>query len=490
MYNMSNDLKKIDKVIAQGPYKDTWESLSNYTVPSWYKKAKFGIFIHWGVYSVPAFGNEWYSRSMYCKGSREFEHHIETYGPQKDFGYKDFIPMFKGEKFDAQKWAELFKEAGAKYVVPVAEHHDGFQMYKSKISHWNAYEMGPKRDVLRELETACKDQGLILGASSHRAEHWFFMGHGKEFDSDVKEPLVRGDFYWPAMPERDHHDLFSEPVPSEEYLQDWLIRTCEIIDEYKPKIVYFDWWIQHSAFRPYIKKLAAYYYNRAHEWGTEVVINYKHDAFLFGTAVPDVERGQFSAVQPYYWQTDTAIALNSWCYTENNNFKNPVDLVCDLVDIVSKNGNLLLNVGPKSDGTISDEDTAVLKGIGSWLKINGEAIYNSSVFRKYGEGPTEITEGQFSDGIKKIFTSEDIRFTVANGCVYAIVLKCSNNGKYCIKTLGKKDASKVANFSGIIDEVSVLGSTQSPQWHRDEDGLFIETDYKSEYPITFKVKLR
>lgn len=490
MYNMSNDLKKIDKVIAQGPYKDTWESLSNYTVPSWYKKAKFGIFIHWGVYSVPAFGNEWYSRSMYCKCSREFEHHIKTYGPQKDFGYKDFIPMFKAEKFDAQKWAELFKEAGAKYVVPVAEHHDGFQMYKSKISHWNAYEMGPKRDVLGELETACKDQGLILGASSHRAEHWFFMGHGKEFDSDIKEPLVRGDFYWPAMPERDHHDLFSEPVPSEEYLQDWLIRTCEIIDEYKPKIVYFDWWIQHSAFRPYIKKLAAYYYNRAHEWGTEVIINYKHDAFLFGTAVPDVERGQFSTVQPYYWQTDTAIALNSWCYTENNDFRNPVDLVCDLVDIVSKNGNLLLNVGPKSDGTISDEDTAVLKGIGSWLKINGEAIYNSSVFRKYGEGPTEITEGQFSDGIKKNFTSEDIRFTVANGCVYAIVLKCSNNGKYCIKTLGKKDASKVANFSGIIDEVSVLGSIQSPQWHRDEDGLFIETDYKSEYPITFKVKLR
>lgn len=316
------------------------------------------------------------------------------------------------------------------------------------------------------------------------------MGHGKEFDSDIKEPLVRGEFYWPAMPERDHHDLFSEPVPSEEYLQDWLIRTCEIIDEYKPKIVYFDWWIQHSAFRPYIKKLAAYYYNRAHEWGTEVVINYKHDAFLFGTAVPDVERGQFSAVQPYYWQTDTAIALNSWCYTENNNFKNPVDLVCDLVDIVSKNGNLLLNVGPKSDGTISDEDTAVLKGIGSWLKINGEAIYNSSVFRKYGEGPTEITEGQFSDGIKKNFTSKDIRFTVANGCVYAIVLKCSNNGKYCIKTLGKKDASKVANFSGIIEEISVLGSKEGPQWHRDEDGLYIETDYNSEYPITFKIKLR
>lgn len=490
MYNMKPDLERIEKVIEQGPYKDTWQSLSNYVVPAWYRKAKFGIFIHWGIYSVPAFGSEWYSRSMYCDKNREFKHHIKTYGPQKDFGYKDFIPMFKAEKFDAQKWADLFKEAGAKYVVPVAEHHDGFQMYKSKISHWNAYEMGPKRDVLGELEAACKKNNLILGASSHRAEHWFFMGHGKEFDSDIKEPLVRGDFYWPAMPEPSPHDLFSEPMPSEEYLQDWLIRTCEIIDEYKPKIIYFDWWIQHSSFKPYIKKLAAYYYNMAYKWGQEVVINYKHDAFLFGTAVPDVERGQFADVQPYYWQTDTAIALNSWCYTENNDFRSPVDIVCDLVDIVSKNGNLLLNVGPKADGTISDEDTAVLKGIGSWMKINSEAIYNSSVFRKYGEGPTKITEGQFSDGIKKNFTSEDIRFTVANGYIYAIALKCSDNGKYCIKTLGEKDASKVANFSGIIDNISVLGSDKEPKWHRTEEGLFIESDYKTDYPITFKISLK
>ena len=316
------------------------------------------------------------------------------------------------------------------------------------------------------------------------------MGHGKDFDSDIKEPLQRGDFYWPAMPEpKDHHDLFSKPTPSEEYLQDWLIRTCEIIDQYKPKIIYFDWWIQHSAFKPYIRKLAAYYYNRASEWGQGVVINYKHDAFLFGTAVPDVERGQFADVQPYYWQTDTAIALNSWCYTENNEFRNPVDIVCDLVDIVSKNGNLLLNVGPKADGTISEEDTAVLRGIGKWMKVNGEAIYDSSVFRKYGEGPTKVTEGQFSDGIKKNFTSKDIRFTVARGSVYAIALKCSRNGKYCIKTLGEKDASKVANFHGIIKDISVLGSDTKPGWHRNENGLYIESDYKSEYPITFKITL-
>ena len=279
MKDMYEYLKQIDEVISRGPYKDDWDSLSAHPLPKWFRNAKFGIFIHWGVYSVPAFGSEWYSRNMYIQGSPEFEHHVKTYGPHKEFGYKDFIPMFKAEKFNAEEWAQLFEEAGAKYVVPVAEHHDGFQMYKSELSHWNAAEMGPKRDTLGELCGAFAEHGLVNGASSHRAEHWFFMSHGKEFDSDIKDPMQRGDFYWPAMPEADHHDIFSEPTPTEEYLQDWLTRTCEIIDEYRPKLIYFDWWIQHQSFRPYLKKLAAYYYNRAEEWGEEVLINYKHDAY-------------------------------------------------------------------------------------------------------------------------------------------------------------------------------------------------------------------
>lgn len=313
MYQMDHYLKTIDDVIAQGPYEATWESLSAYETPKWYRNAKFGIFIHWGVYSVPAFGNEWYPRNMYIQGSPEYEHHIKTYGSQGEFGYKDFIPMFKAEKFNADEWMDLFKEAGARYVVPVAEHHDGFQMYRSEISHWNAFEMGPQRDVLGELEESCRKKGMEIGASSHRVEHWFFMSPGKKFDSDIKEPMERGDFYWPAMPEQDpsHQDIFSKPEPTKEYLQDWLVRTCEIIDRYRPRVLYFDWWIHHSGCKPYLKKLAAYYYNRAAQWGMEVVINYKHDAFQFGTAVPDVERGQFADVKPYFWQTDTAVALNS-----------------------------------------------------------------------------------------------------------------------------------------------------------------------------------
>lgn len=482
-------LEKINSVIENGKYKDTWESLSQYRVPEWYKDSKFGIFIHWGLYSVPAYGSEWYSRNMYIKDSWEYKHHIETYGAHKDFGYKDFIPMFKAEKFSADEWCNLFKQAGAQYIVPVAEHHDGFQMYKSEVSHWNAYEMGPHKDIVGELSESARRHGIINGASSHRVEHWFFMGHGREFESDITDDEKYGDFYYPAMPEPNHHDLFSKPTPTKEYLEDWLVRCCEIVDRFQPKIIYFDWWIQHSAVKPYLKKFAAYYYNRAEEWGGGV-INYKHDAFMFGCAVVDIERGQFADAKPFIWQTDTAVAKNSWCYTENNDYKSPREIICDLVDIVSKNGRLLLNIGPKADGTIPDEDKHILLEIGKWLSVNGEAIYGSEVWRYAAEGPTKVEEGQFADGNDKNYTSRDIRFTVNNGCLYATVLSYPENGEVCIESLREADASRLPLFHGIIKDVDVLGFSEKPEFKRDEKGLHIKTNtVKSEYPVVFKIKV-
>ena len=224
----SQYLAQINNVIEKGPYHDNWASLTDFEMPDWYVKAKFGIFIHWGLYSVPAYANEWYSRNMYIQGTPEYEHHIKTYGPHKDFGYKDFIPLFKAEKFDPDFWAETFANAGAKYVVPVAEHHDGFQMYQSDLSVYNAAQMGPCRDVIGELKASFAKKGLVFCTSTHRAEHYWFMGNGKDFDSDIKEPLHCGDFYWPSEQQQpDHQNLFATPYPNSEFLEDWLCRSAK-----------------------------------------------------------------------------------------------------------------------------------------------------------------------------------------------------------------------------------------------------------------------
>jgi len=209
--------------IPEGPFQPTWESLERYQVPQWCLDAKFGIFIHWGLYAVPGFGNEWYPRNMYQKGSAEFEHHLATYGPQAKFGYKDFIPLFRAEKFDPDHWAGLFRRAGAKFVVPVAEHHDGFAMYDCSHSEWNAAQMGPQLDLIGELAEAVRRQWLIFGLSSHRAEHWWFFDGGMEFDSDVQDPRNAG-LYGPAQPRTTQ--------PHEAFLEDWLALTCELVDKY------------------------------------------------------------------------------------------------------------------------------------------------------------------------------------------------------------------------------------------------------------------
>ena len=483
-------LKQVDEVIKAGPYTDTWESLTQYTPPTWYEKAKFGIFIHWGVYSVPAFGNEWYPRTMYQKGSAEYEHHLKTWGKHKDFGYKDFIPLFKGEKFDAGKWVELFKDAGAKYIMPVAEHHDGFQLYDSELSEWNSVKKGPMRDVVGELKAAAEKEGIVFSVSSHRAEHcWFFNG-AREYEADVNEP-ENEEFYWKQQDgsEEISHDIHTVQ-PTTEACEDWLARTCELVDKYQPRIVWFDWWIHNVGFKPYLKKFAAYYYNRAIEWGIEVAINHKYNAFAYESAVFDVERGQLAGIRPRLWQTDTAIAKNSWGYTENNDFKNPVDIVCDLVDIVSKNGCLLLNVGPRADGTITEEDTKVLLEIGKWLKVNGEGIYDTTFWQIFGEGPTKIEEGAFKDVGRAPFTSQDFRFTYKEGTLYAFVMNYPKDGAIQIPSL-KSCMGGFASGDFDILGIRVLGHDAKVSFERGEKALTLQVDgnIETEYPVCLAIKL-
>lgn len=478
-------MREIDRVIACGPYRDDWESLSGYETPEWYQAAKFGIFIHWGVYAVPAYRNEWYPRSMYIEGTPEYEHHIRTYGPHKQFGYKDFIPLFKAERFDPDAWAELFAQSGARYVIPVAEHHDGFQMYKSELSDWNAYDKGPRRDTTGELREALRKKGIPMGVSSHRFEHWFFLGGGRRFDSDLPELDKPYELYWPSVdiPD-DFNNSTLEPAPTPDYCEDWLLRSCELVDRFQPPVFYFDWWIHHSALRPYLKKFAAYYYNSAAQKGYPAAINYKLDTFPFGSAVLDVERGHFAQAKPFFWQTCTAIAKNSWCHTLQNEYKTPYTLICDLIDVVSKNGAMLLNVGPKADGTIGPEDTAVLRAIGAWLRVNGEAIYGSRVWRTSGEGPTAYAEGSFAE--KDIaYTPADIRFTVNRGCIYAAVLAWPADGNVTIQAMNKGGAQE---FQGLVRDVSILGYSEKPAWSRDAGGMHVSAPFvKSGLPVVVRI---
>ena len=485
-------LAKIEEVIAAGPYSADWRSLSSHPAPQWYHRAKLGIFVHWGIYSVPAFGNEWYSRNMYNPLAREFAHHVATYGPQNKFGYKDFIPMFRGERFDAAQWVRLFKQAGARYIMPVAEHHDGFAMYDTAFNRWNATQMGPCVDVMGEIKRACDKQGLQFCASTHRAEHYFFMNLGRTFDSDVNDEAY-ADFYGPAVyrPDLGAKDLDqateapASEGPTEEWLTDWMVRTCEFIDNYRPKLLYFDWWIQNYAFKPYLKKIAAYYYNRAHQWGQEVSMNYKREAFPPGVATFDVERGALTGISPVPWQTCTAIGKHSWGYTTNNEFKNSRQIICDLIDIVSKNGMLLLNVGPKPDGTMTDEETQVLLELGRWLQVNGEGIYDTVPWKWFGEGSVNAQDGFFMDGEEKPFTAQDFRFTYSGGCLYAFQLRPDGKTVH-ISTLASK---KLHDFG--IEQVSLLGREEPLTATRDAQGLHIclPEDISLDYPLCFKIQL-
>lgn len=478
-------LKTIESVISDGRYKDNWESLNEYPIPRWYKDAKFGIFIHWGVYSVPAFSSEWYPRNMYIEGSKEFLHHVKTFGAHKDFGYKDFIPMFKAENFDAAKWMDIFKEAGAKFVMPVAEHHDGFQMYDSELSDWCASKMGPKRDILGELKAEAEKRDMVICASSHRAENYWFFNGSKKFDSGISgDGLVEPYGYRCEEIGEDTHVVTSAPA-SKEHLEEWLVRTCEIVDKYRPKIMWFDWWIQNVSFKPYLKKFAAYYYNRALEWGAEVAINYKYEAYAYSTAVLDIERGQLAAIRPRFWQTDTAIAINSWGYTDNNEFKNPWDIVCDIVDIVSKNGAMLLNIGPRADGSFTEEDTKILLEIGKWLKVNGESVYGTTYWQHFGEGPTQVKEGAFTDAVRKEFTSKDIRFTYKAPYIYANVLLWPKDGYVRINSLGFN------TNNALITDVKLLGFNNEIKFKQSGDCLEVRVNGEIDtlYPVCLKVTI-
>ncbi|MEM1527000.1 MAG: alpha-L-fucosidase [Ignisphaera sp.] len=486
------DILKSIPAPCKGPFKPSWSSLKNYRVPKWFMDSRFGIFIHWGVYSVPAFGSEWYPRNMYIPDRPEHRYHVENFGSLTTFGYKDFIPMFTAENWDPDEWVKLFKRSGAKFVVLVAEHHDGFALWDSTYIRWCAARMGPKRDVVGELREAVERQGLVFGVSYHRAEHWWFFDHGMRIESDVRDPKYF-DLYGPAQPAS--LDPRAPPSkdnipPNKEFLMDWLFRLVEIIEKYRPWLVYFDWWIANPSFQPYLKAFATYYYNRCYRWGIEPVIVYKQKAFEEGTAVPDLaERGTIKTIYPSIWLADTSVDYRSWGFIKDAEYKPPKILIAHMADVVSKNGVFLLNIGPKPDGTIPEETKRILLDIGKWFKAYGESIYGVKPCKVYGEGPTEISEEGFFIEKRLVFTDEDIRYTFRESYlgynhIYAIIL-----GKPKEEVTLKIFTKYIKLVEDEIVGIDVAGIEKKVEWNIDTEGLKIKlpVDEIKIYPYAIRI---
>lgn len=408
-------------------YDAPWDSLTKHPVPEWFKDAKFGIYAHLGVYCVPAYHSEWYPRYMYYSEEHPvIKHHEETYGKREDFGYKDFIPMFKMENFNAKEWAALYKRAGAKFAGPVAEHHDGFSMWDSKVNRWNAKDMGPKRDVVGELIKALKKEDLKVITSFHHAFN--ITGYfGKIPGTDSADPAY-GDLY----------GKFENPT---EGYDRWLEKIKEVIDAYEPDQIWFDWGLRGIPME-YRRKMASYYYAQEKKWGKEVIITRKLDQLPDGVGVLDFERGGSRDKTPYLWQTDDSNSRNTWSWREGMDLRSTRSVLHELVDIVSKNGVLLLNVCPKADGTISDDQKQMLYEIGDWLEINGEAIYKTRPWRVHGEGANLY--GKHGYAMRHSTAPQqnkvNIRYTTREGVLYATCLDWQGDGFTFDKVLVKNQS--------------------------------------------------
>lgn len=455
--------------IPKGPFEPTWESIkANYKVPQWFVDAKFGIMMHWGLYAVPAHQSEWYATHMY-NNPEIIKWHTEHFGAPDKFGYKDFIPLFKAEKFDPDAWAALFKASGAKYIIPTAEHHDGFALWDSKLTKWDAMDMGPHRDLIGDLAKAARKQGLKFGVSNHRMENWSFMyPKNPDVKTDLFDPAY-ADFYGPPQPLKPGEDHMSgKGAPqSKEFLEEWLARNQELIDKYQPDILWFDNGINDRGLDPIKLRLAAYYYNSAAKWKKQVSLSTKSDAYLFGS-IKDYERQSRAPkeITDYPWEVDDPV-LNRFGYTEGSPIANVNTVVDRLIENVSKNGGLLLNISPKADGTIPDDQQQLLLQIGKWLDVNGEAIYGTHAWTKWSEGKKD---------------EQQYRFTVKDDVLYVFGLKWLAT-QALIKSLALGPNARIQN-------VEILGSKSKIMYIQDATGLKVSMPVESHGDLPFVLKIK
>jgi alpha-L-fucosidase len=480
-----------NEISAQGHkkvYQPTFESLEKaIPVPEWFKDAKFGIYFHWGVYTVPAFGNEWYPRSMYIKGSPENKHHIETYGDPSQWPYNYFItgakdkrgnfvqfaPKLKsaGGKFDPEEWAQLFADAGARFAGPVAEHHDGFSMWASEVNPWNAKDLGPKLDLVGLLTNAIRTKNMKVILSMHHAFNITGYYNVVPHTDDPKLQMLFG------QQGKEKNEAF------------WLAKLKEIMDDYKPDIIYQDFNLNVIS-QNILLEFLSYYYNRAEEWNKEVVATFK-DGLNTKCAVLDYERGGPPDITDNYWLTDDAVSSSSWCYTEGIGYYSTKQILHAFIDRISKNGNMLLNISPRADGTIPQEQKDILLGIGAWLKKYGEAIYATRAWEKYGEGPTKMGAAYGVMTSPAAGTAKDIRFTRSKDhtTLYAILLGWEKDQREITLTSLASGRIELKNLKSVDLINGQAGSYLPLTFKQETDGLHINLPERSFDELAYVLKL-
>jgi alpha-L-fucosidase len=495
--------------MASGPFSPDWKSLSAYKTPEWYRNAKFGIWAHWGPQCEPEFG-DWYARGLYEEGSDAYKHHLQKYGHPSASGFKDVIHQWKADRWDPDSLVALYKKAGAKYFMALANHHDNFDLYDSKYQpDWNATKIGPKKDLIAGWSKAARNHGLRFGVSVHaaRAWSWYETAQGADksgpyagipYDGRLTKADGKGKWWegldpqalyaqgHPLSKSGDEGGVWEQQgewgggasIPDKAYCEKFYDRTVELINRYDPDMVYFDdtalplWPISDVGLR-----IAAHMYNRsiAKKGKLEAIINGKIlDALQRQCMVWDIERGQSNAIEPLPWQTDTCIG--SWHYDrriyDNKGYKSAQTVVHTLIDVVSKNGNLLLSVPVRGNGMIDEQERAIVEEIGRWMAVNGEGIYDTRPWSVFGEGPVmetaaPISAQGFNEGKNKPFTSADVRFTVKGDAVYAFVMGWPADGKVSIKAM----RAGSSHLGKSISRVELVGRGEPLSFQQTGDGL-------------------
>ena len=493
---------------GDGPYGPTWDSLLQYETPEWYRDAKFGIWAHWSPQCVAEAG-DWYGRNMYVQDQPQHRYHVEHYGPPSQFGYKDLCAQWTLLNWEPDALIERYKNAGARFFIALANHHDGFDAWGSKHHPWNAVNLGPRRDVVGTWAAAARKQGLRFGVTIHQARNWWWFQ--PSHDADKTGPLAgvpydgrltkadgKGQWWEGLDPQRLYgpkHPKDALPDPS--YVKNFYDRTRDLIDQHDPDLLYFDNSLLPLGWGG--MNVGAYFYN--HNLKTrgkmEAILNIKNVPDKWAKAVvADYERGLTSGIMQYPWQSETCIG--EWHYQRSlaegpgafGGYLAPRDAIHWLVDTVSKNGTFILNVPGRPDGTIDDKEIAVLDEIAAWLRINGEAIFETRPWTIYGEGPNAVTSGSFQGGSISALGEKDIRFTrnKANNVIYAIFLGWP------------QWHAQIASFGltnklnpGKIQNVALLGSDAKVEWTQKDDALHLRLPFglpvKNSYGAALKISL-